>query len=308
MLAKRIGLRQFGPWIIVLSGVAASGCAAPIIDEQPSEQDEAAEALRPGPDGHRRCGTRYLSRAEIVKTEMEADLIKKPGLPTTVVVPVHFHVINQGMGIANGDVEDQQLQDQITTLNNMYAGQAGGTKSRYQFKLASVDHTTNAAWYTLTPGSAEESDAKKALRLGDASELNLYTGNLGKGLLGWATFPQDFKGAPELDGVVILYSSLPGGSAKPYDLGMTATHEIGHWLGLYHTFQGGCTKNGDSVSDTPPEASANFGCPNPAPDTCTTFAGVDPIHNFMDYSDDSCMNQFTKGQVARVDKMYGSYR
>ena len=111
--------------------------------------------------------------------------------------------------------------------------------------------------------------------------------------MGWAYFPKDYNdGRDFIDGVVILDESMPDGTAGKYALGDTLTHEVGHWLMLHHTFNNGCSASGDFVADTLKEHTRS----STARDADTCAAGLDPIHNFMDYTQDSCMDMFTNGK------------
>lgn len=228
-------------------------------------------------------------------------------LPATVNIPVYFHVINKGAGIANGDIPQSMIDAQINVLNQSYSGVTGGYDTPFRFVLTSVDRTNNLNWFNASPGSNDEIDMKIALRQGGANALNIYTTRPGGGLLGWATFPDEYGFAPFYDGVVLLYSSLPFGSAFPYNEGDTGSHEVGHWLGLYHTFEGGCDKNNDFVWDTPSEVDANYLCDITA-NTCLNNRGADPVTNFMDYTDDGCMFKFSAGQIIRMDALWTIYR
>ena len=213
------------------------------------------------------------------------------------VVNVYFHVITDG---SNGVVRNSEISAQMRVLNDAYAPWG------WSFNLAATDRTDNAEWFNDC--YSNERAMKDALHQGTADDLNVYTCVPGP-YLGFARFPSEYDSRPTLDGVVLLYTSLPRGGEPNYDEGDTATHEVGHWFGLYHTFQGGCSKNGDYVEDTPAEKSPAFECPVNR-DTCTGAKnpGLDPIENFMDYTFDSCMFEFTSGQDARMDEMFSLYR
>jgi PKD repeat protein len=250
-----------------------------------------------------RCGTVAPSPVELEQLSKQVSqwLAQRPDdgpLAVITTIPVAVHVVRSNSGA--WDVTDQQINDQIAVLNGAYAS------TNFQFSLASIDRTNNTTWSQHTPGSAAETAMKQALAISPATTLNFYTCNIGGGLLGYATFPWSYAETSYMHGVVCLYSSLPGGTAVPYHLGDTGTHEVGHFVGLYHTFQGGCSGNGDYVSDTPAEASPAYGCPE-GRNTCTS-PGNDPIHNFMDYTDDDCMYEFTGGQSTRADAQMALYR
>jgi hypothetical protein len=228
-------------------------------------------------------------------------------------VKVYFHVIMDGPDTgadddSTGDIPQQWITDQMTVLHDAYVG------SGFNFVYGGTDRTENAAWFEqLVPGK-QEKDMKTALHKGGYWDLNVYTADLGGGLLGWATFPvKNAKGSKlAMDGVVILHESMPGGNADfgtdaVYNLGDTLTHEAGHWLSLYHTFQGGCSKKGDQVADTPGEAGPNFLC-DPIDSCPNDGLGPDLIHNFMDYGDDLCLDSLTAGQTTRMQGNWDALR
>ncbi|KAK0201951.1 metalloprotease [Desarmillaria ectypa] len=253
-----------------------------------------------------RCGT-FISDERILATEthFRNNKVLKTQNASDASIDVHFHVIYSNQTEAGGYVPDTQLSDQIDVLNAAYAN------SGLSFTLVNTSYINNTDWFSnVGPNVSSQTDMKQQLRQGNTTTLNVYTvgfeSGSGEGLLGYSTFPSDYESAPEDDGVVIRFSSLPGGSTQNYNQGQTLTHETGHWVGLYHTFQGGCDGDGDGVDDTPAEESPAEGCPTNR-DTCSG-EGVDPIHNYMDYSCDSCMTGFTDGQITRLQDQMRTYR
>ena len=256
-----------------------------------------------------RCGTRQPSLEAVDQIEQRIGRGKK--VTAAVTIPVWVHVINKGSGFANGDLPDEMIRRQVRVLDDSFSGRTGGAASGFDFELAGITRTTNQNWFENMALDFEvELAAKTALRRGEADTLNLYTVDGGP-YLGFAYYPDVLLSEKYavLDGVVLDWRSLPGGTFEIYSEGDTAPHEVGHWLALFHTFDGKCGSKGDFVADTPAEFAPAFNCPV-GRDTCTSPSkpGLDPIFNFMDYTQDSCMFMFTPGQVARMQATWAAFR
>jgi hypothetical protein len=299
---------SLGASALTFSGLAAPAQArvaepAPVCLEQ--EATDGADAARGGHAGldHRDVSLaeqRAIARKTQSRLEARGFVGKKKPQSLAATVPVYVHVMRDSAG--NGDVTNSQISQQISVLNTSFGGGggAGAVDTGFSFSLAGTYRYNNDLWHRDQQSTQYRSQTRK----GGANALNIWLVDFS--YLGIATFPWDYSSNPGIDGIRVQYTSLPGGSATNYNLGETATHEAGHWFGLYHTFQGGCTSTNDEVADTPAQSSSTSGCPE-GRDSCS-LPGLDPIHNYMDYSYDSCYTNFSSGQSSRMDQMWAAYR
>ncbi|KAJ0359154.1 hypothetical protein COL154_008564 [Colletotrichum chrysophilum] len=217
-----------------------------------------------------------------------------------IQINVYWHVVASSQSVSGGYLTQATLDEQLAVLNTAYA------PHDISFVEVGADWTVNSNW----AADRAEVAMKTALRKGTYADLNVYFVASSR-YLGYARFPQTITpGSADFnrDGVVILSTTVPGGSYEEYSLGHTATHEIGHWLGLFHTFQGyACSGDGDSVDDTPYEAEESYGC-QIGRDTCPNSAGTDSVTNYMNYSDDECFTGFSNGQQSRIYSYWDTYR
>jgi hypothetical protein len=261
--------------VLLAAGGAAStaGYAATAAGESPfcdpSESTVAAQALGRG-------GPVREPELDQVHADLPTTAKGKASKSFATTVPVYFHVVTDG---SVGALTNGQIAAQMRVLNTTFGGGEGGADTGFSFTLAGVTRTDNSAWFYANPGGVHENSMKRTLR----------------------------QGGP--DAVVVDWESIPGASDRyegRFDEGKTATHEVGHWLNLEHTFYGGCNAKGDFVDDTPAQKVPTSGCPE-GKDTCRA-PGLDPIHNYMDYSDDPCYSEFTPGQSQRMGDAWLFYR
>ena len=226
-------------------------------------------------------------------------------------IPVVFHVIQDTSG--EGFLSAQTIRDQVAVLKEDYLALPGspggpGTTAMIRFHLAKVDpdgnpttgitYTTNNTWYR------DHGQYWNALAWDTSRYMNVYT-NLASGYYGYVPdWPQGGIVGQKLDRIVVWWEAVGKDPTVgwPLNMGRTLTHEVGHYFGLDHTFTGpcpsvsGCYTNGDLICDTNPQSSATSGCPG----SKSSCGLPDAIHNYMDYTDDPCVWEFTDEQVNRM--------
>ncbi|EPS40021.1 hypothetical protein H072_6176 [Dactylellina haptotyla CBS 200.50] len=232
----------------------------------------------------------------------------------SLLVDTYMHVVAANETEEGGWIPDSKVQEQFQVLNKAYK-QVG-----IQFKLKEVNRIVNPrahSWFTLNDVEVEENtEFRKKTRKGGYDALNIYFRDLGRDMGGFCPFPEEIYAggelaAPEtlfLDGCEVNFETVPGGSHPVWNLGGTVPHEVGHWFGLFHTFQDGCS-GGDQVDDTPAQARpSNSTLCEVTKDTCPKLPGLDPVHNHMDYSSEACRTEFTPGQAERMSMFWNAYR
>ena len=242
-------------------------------------------------------------------------------LPSVINIPVVVHVL---YNTAQENISDAQIFSQIEILNQDFQRLNADTVNTplvfqpvaancgFQFTLAKVDTAGYATTgivrkHTTVQQFGLKDQIKFSAQGGDDawdrnSYLNIWVGNLSGGILGYTSV----VGGPAVnDGVVVLYTAFGmGGSATaPFNKGRTTTHEVGHWLNLIHTW-GDADCGDDHVADTPPQSAADYGCPSGTIISCNNAPYGNMYSNFMDFTNDACMNLFTNGQRCRMQSLF----
>jgi hypothetical protein len=329
--------RRVGGVALVSSALLAAGLSVPA-DSAPAPGPAAAPCLDRGdaalPAARRDADTTPVTPAMVKRVRREVAAAKERDRDTsdgtvgsrsalalpTIHVKVQIHLIHGSHKRERAIGRKAARRKVFAILQNAYNGgeSASSEPMGVVFRLKRITISKNDRWYHARPMSSADVQMKNRLHRGGATTLNIYV-NKPKGsgaglLLGYSRFPWQYRHHKKLDGVTINVRSLPGGTAWGYNLGDSVVHETGHWLGLWHTFQGGCDGPNDGVADTPAEKNpyGNFDCVNQAnlcnPDDVLVNGYFDPAYNFMEYTKDACMQMFTAGQHERVSRMFATFR
>jgi hypothetical protein len=273
----------------------------------------------------------YAHNQEMIENHTNDFLAHHDGDERSVItIPVVFHVV---YNTAAQNVSNALINAQLTQLNLDFARlnsdwtstpsvfQSSAANTNIQFCLATVDPsgnpTTGIQRKQTTTTSFSTNDGVKSGSLTatsggisgwpSSSYLNVWVCNQSGGILGYAQFP---GGASATDGVVLHFTTVgsvasPNTAGAPYNLGRTATHEVGHWLNLRHIW-GDANCGNDQVADTPTQQTSNYGCPTFPKVTCSNGPNGDMFMNYMDYTNDACMYMFTNGQASRMQALFAA--
>ncbi|KAI1336940.1 hypothetical protein F5Y15DRAFT_426692 [Xylariaceae sp. FL0016] len=286
---------------LALAGLLAGTIATPIT---------ANHSIVIPPAVKHSCGTHHtgeaLEMASILAAEEASGtmgFIETAARPS-IDIDVYMHVVQS----KHNNVE-KNLNWQMAVMNHAYE------PHNIHFSLRGVTWTINETWAQ----GGDDMAMKSALRRNNYATLNLYyiesfgSKDGDDGLIGLCTYPTTVLSPGEdaviRDGCTIKAETLPGGGAAHYDLGKTTVHEIGHWLGLLHVFEGySCEGDGDYIDDTPPQSEVTWDCPV-RKRSCPELEGAwDSIHNYMDYSNGQCPTEFTPGQEVRMFTAWSKFR
>lgn len=237
-----------------------------------------------------RCGTKDNKKPNAERAAKNDSFFFM--LNDTLHISTIVHVIYNDRD--DGKLSLTEVNEQMVVLNRVF------NQYKIAFHRDNLIYTENNDYFIagLDSNGLEDPNSvamKTNLAVNPKEHLNIYINDCD--LLGYATFPWHRQDNPQLDGVVISYGTIPDGWQVGADEGMTLVHEVGHYFGLFHTFEGGC-QHGDLVDDTEPQEYDYTGCPV-GRNTCGG-PRPDPVHNFMGYTDDACMNHFTAGQLGRM--------
>ncbi|KAH6994703.1 metalloprotease [Fusarium venenatum] len=241
-------------------------------------------------------------------------------LPSSITVDVHFHIASTKEH--ENLITDTIVEAQWDVLHRSFA------KYDINLVLNSTERVVDdmagqsfflyegpdKGWVKYTD---EENEFYQKTRRGGYDALNLYFfSDYSPGATGYCNWPTVIAEGDELtfarDSCQLSGLTMPGitpeqGAFEEWNLGHLAVHETGHWFGLNHTFTGGCSEPGDFVDDTPSQLTQIYGCPTGS-DSCPDKPGIDPIHNFMGYTEDNCTNEFTPGQKRRMFETFFGFR